>query len=262
MRIINTATLKINYADDGPNDAPVIIFSNSLGSNLSMWQSQVDHFKSDFRVIRYDHRGHGNTEVAAGPYSFEVLCNDVVALMDALGIERAHFAGLSMGGMTALGLALDHPDRVFGITAANCVAAIAPEGLKVWDERIAAISANGLEPILDGTIQRWFTQPTIDARPDEMKAVAGMIAATPVEGYLACCEALKKLNYLKRLSSISTPTLFIAGTHDLGAPAAAMQDMHGRVSDSRYVELDAAHISNMERPHEFNQTLGDFIRSI
>lgn len=262
MKIIKTATIETNYAEDGPADAPVLIFSNSLGSDLSMWQAQVDHFKNDYRIVRYDHRGHGGTAVPEGPYSFEELSMDVVALMDALGIERAHFAGLSMGGMTALGMALDHADRLLSVTSCNCVAGYGPEGLKVWDERIAAISANGLEPVLEGTISRWFTQPTIDSRPEEMDAIRKMIMATAVKGYLACCGALKKLNYLERLSSITTPTLFIAGTHDLGAPAAAMQDMHERVAGSLYVELDAAHVSNIERPVEFNRALGDFLQSV
>ncbi len=262
MTTIKTATLEINYTEDGPSNAPALIFSNSLGSDLSMWQAQVDHFKNDYRIVRYDHRGHGGTAVPGGPYSFEELSMDVVALMDALGIERAHFAGLSMGGMTALGLAVDHPDRLLSVTSCNCVAGFNADGIKVWDERIAAISANGLEPVLETTISRWFTQPTIDSRPDEMEAIRKMIMATPVEGYLACCGALKKLNYLDRLSEITTPTLFIAGTHDLGAPAAAMRDMHERVDGSRYVELDAAHVSNIERPAEFNQALGEFLQSI
>ncbi len=262
MATIKTATLEMNHREDGPANAPAIIFSNSLGADLSMWQAQVDHFKNDYRIVRYDHRGHGGTAVPSGPYNFEDLSMDVVALMDALGIERAHFAGLSMGGMTALGLAIDHPDRLLSVTSCNCVAGYGPEGLKVWDERIAAISANGLEPLIETTISRWFTQPTIDSRADEMNAIRAMIRATPVEGYLACCGALKKLNYLDRLSTITTPTLFIAGTHDLGAPATAMQDMHERVSGSCYVELDAAHVSNIERPTEFNHALGDFLRSV
>lgn len=262
MPTINTATIELNYALDGPAEAPVLIFSNSLGANLSMWQLQVDALRDDFRMLRYDHRGHGASAVPLGRYGFDLLCDDVVALMDALDIERAHFAGLSMGGMTALGMALDHRDRVSSIAAANCVAAYGPDGVKVWDERIAAVRANGLAPILDGTMQRWFTQAAIDARPDEMAAVRDMIAATPVEGYLGCCSALQTLNYLERLADIDLPSLFIAGTHDLGAPAAAMRDMHARVKNSRYVELDAAHVSNIERPAEFTAALVDFLRAI
>jgi 3-oxoadipate enol-lactonase len=164
--------------------------------------------------------------------------------------------------MTAVGMALDHGDRVLSMTACNCVAGFGPEALKVWDERIAAIKANGLEPMIEPTIQRWFTQPTIDSRPDDMAAVRAMIAATPVAGYLGCCGAIKSLDYLDRLDQISLPSLFIAGTHDQGAPVTAMRDMHARVNGSRYVELDAAHVSNIERPAEFNAALGDFLRGV
>ena len=259
MPMIKTSTIAINYTDEGPRDLPAILFSNSLGANLSMWETQAQHFKDEYRIIRYDHRGHGATEVPPGPYDFTDLCADAVALLDALAIERVHFVGLSMGGMTALGLALDHPDRLLSITACNCVAGYGPDGLKVWDERMAVIEAQGLEAVLEGTLQRWFTEPTIAARPAEMDAVRAMITATPVAGYLGCCGALKKLAYLDRLGSIECPTLFVAGTHDLGAPAAAMRDMHERVTGSQYVELDAAHVSNIERPDAFNTALRAFL---
>lgn len=259
MPIVKTATLDIHYAEDGPADAPALVFSNSLATNLSMWQVQAQHFSDRFRVIRYDQRGHGTTAVPAGPYTFEQLANDAVALLDALDIPTAHFVGLSMGGMTALGLALDHADRIASIAACNCVAGYGPDGVKVWDERIAAVSETGLEPIIDATVERWFTPPTRAARPDDMAAVRTMIAATPVQGYLGCCGALKHLAYQDRLAGITLPTLFIAGTHDIGAPAAAMREMHARVAGSRYVELDAAHVSNIERPAEFNAALDEFL---
>ncbi len=261
MPTVKTETLEIHYAEDGPADAPALMFSNSLATNLSMWQAQAEHFSDRFRVIRYDQRGHGATAVPAGPYTFEQLGNDAIALLDALNIATAHFVGLSMGGMTALNLALDHADRVASIAACNCVAAYGPDGRKVWDDRIAAVSETGLEPIVDATVERWFTAPTRAARPDEMTAVRSMIAATPVQGYLGCCGALQQLDYLDRLSTIAVPTLFIAGTHDIGAPATAMRDMHKRVAGSGYVELDAAHVSNIERPAEFNAALDAFLPS-
>ena len=261
MPIVKTATLEIHYAEDGPADAPALMFSNSLAANLSMWQDQAAHFSDRFRVIRYDQRGHGTSTVPAGPYTFDELGNDAVALLDALDIAVAHFVGLSMGGMTALGMALDHADRVASITACNCVAGYGPDGVKVWEDRIASVSETGLEPILDATLERWFTAPTRAARPDEMAAVRSMIAATPLQGYLGCCGALKHLAYNDRLSGITVPSLFIAGTHDAGAPAAAMRDMHERVAGSRYVELDAAHVSNIERPAEFNAALDEFLPS-
>lgn len=262
MPIAETSTISINYADDGPRDAPVLLFSNSLGANLGMWQPQADHFAGQYRVIRYDQRGHGASEVPPGPYSFEQLADDVVALMDALDIARAHFVGLSMGGMTALALGLEHADRFDSLTPCNCVAGYGADGLRVWDERIAAIEAGGLEPLLDATLERWFTAPTRASRPHDMAAVRAMVAATPVPGYLGCCGALKQLDYVDRLARITLPTLFVAGTHDQGAPAAVMRDMHAAVPGSRYVELDAAHVSNLERPQEFNRALDEFLDTL
>ena len=259
---IRTATIEICYADDGQRDAPALVFSNSLGANLSMWQAQADFFSPDYRVIRYDQRGHGGSAVPPGPYTFELLCRDVVALLDALNVERAHFVGLSMGGMTALGMALDHADRLRSITACNCVASFGPDGATAWGGRIAAVSGNGLASILDMTLQRWFTQAAIDARPDDMRAVREMISETPLDGYIGCCEALQTLDYDSRLDAIATPTLFVAGSHDVGTPASEMQKMHQRVKNSSYVELDAAHVSNMERPTEFNAALARFLQSV
>ena len=262
MPHIETSTITIHCTDEGPRDAPAILFSNSLGASLDMWRDQAMAFAQDYRVIRYDQRGHGQTDVPPGPYSFEALCDDAVALLDALGVERAHVVGLSMGGMTALGLAIDHAERVASITACNCVAGYGPEALAIWDERMAIVASKGLDAVLDGTLERWFTQPTRDARPDDMTAVRAMIAATPRDGYLGCCGALKQLAYTDRLSRITVPCLFVAGTHDAGAPAAAMRDMHAAVAHSRYVELDAAHVSNIERPAEFNRAVAAFLGSV
>ncbi len=259
MTVIKTRTIDLNHVLEGPADAPVVMFSNSLGADLSMWQAQADFLGSEYRVLRYDQRGHGASAVPPAPYSFADLTDDAVALMDALEIERVHFVGLSMGGMTALGLALDHHARVASITACNCVAAYAADGQQVWADRIATVSAGGLEAVIDGTIARWFTEPTIAARPAQMEAVREMVLATPLEGYLGCCGALRELDYLARLGEITVPTLFVAGSHDAGAPAATMRDMHQRVAGSGYVELEAAHVSNLERSEAFNQALHAFL---
>jgi 3-oxoadipate enol-lactonase len=262
MSTIKTRTISINHAVDGPADAPVLLLSNSLGANLEMWTPQAEHLRDRYRVVRYDQRGHGQTEVPPGPYSFADLVDDAAALAEALGVEKFHFCGLSMGGMTALGLGLTYPERLLSLTAANCVAGFPPEGRQVWDDRIRAVSASGLEPILDATLERWFTAPTREARPAQMDAVRAMVRATPLDGYLGCCGAIKALDYLEQIAGITTPLLFIAGTHDAGTPAVAMQDMHARVAGSRYVELNAAHVSNLEVPEDFNRALDDFLGSL
>lgn len=262
MPLISTRTIQLNHVVEGPADAPAIVFSNSLGANLSMWQPQAERLRERYRVVRYDQRGHGQSEVPAGPYTFAQLTADVIALADALELERFHFVGLSMGGMTALGLALDHGARLRSVTAANCVAGFADDARQTWDQRIVSVRANGLEPLLDATLERWFTAPTRAARPQEMAAVRAMVAATPVAGYLGCCAAIRDLDYTARLPAIATPTLFIGGTHDAGTPPTAMRAMQAAVPGARYVELDAAHVSNLEQPVAFNRALEAFLADV
>lgn len=258
---IKTPNLTFNCVTDGPADAVPLVFSNSLGANVAMWQPQVDALAGPYRVIRYDTRGHGGTDVPAAAYAFPQLVDDVVALLDALELDQVHFVGLSMGGMTALGLALTHADRLRTITAANCVARVAPASHGMWDDRARIAREQGLEPLVAPTLERWFTEGTLRERAAELAWVGPMIAATPVAGYVAACGALKTLDYLDDLGRITVPTLFFAGTHDLGAPLAAMQDMHARVRGSQLVELDAAHLSNLERPREFTAALAAFLRA-
>lgn len=258
---VQTARLRHWVELDGPADGTPVVFSNSLGASTAMWQPQVDALADRYRIVRYDQRGHGRSEVTTTPYAFPTLVDDAVALLDALELAHVHFVGLSLGGMTAMGLALNHAPRLRSITAANCVATVPPAGQALWDERARLAREQGLGPLVAPSLERWFTAGTRSARGDELRWVGEMIAATPVAGYVATCEALKTLNYLDELPRIAVPTLFIAGTHDMGAPLAAMQDMHARVPQSRFVELDAAHVSNLERPAEFNAALRDFLQA-
>lgn len=258
--LIETARLAFNCAIDGPADGTPVLFSNSLGASLAMWQPQVDALAREFRVIRYDQRGHGASGLPAGPYPFTALVDDAVALLDALELERVHFVGLSMGGMTALGLALAHPARLLTITAANCVARMAPAVHAVWDERARIARELGMAPLVTPSLERWFTAGARAARAAELAWAGDMLAATPVEGYAAACGALKTMDYLDHLERITVPTLFISGLHDAGAPPEAMRDMHARVPGSRLVELDAAHVSNLEQPAAFSAAVRDFLR--
>ena len=262
MSLVKTSTVSLNCEVDGPQDGPVLIFSNSLGANLTMWDAQAAHFSDRYRILRYDQRGHGGSEVVTSPYTFDDLGDDVIALMDALEIERAHFVGLSMGGMTALSLGIRHAHRMTSLTPCNCVASFSDEARATWDDRINVIEKGGLEAVLDATIERWFTAGFIEAAPDIVVSVREMVSATAVPGYLACCAALKQLDYAAGLSSIALPTLFIAGTHDVGTPAAAMREMHAQVSGAQYVELDAAHVSNIEQADRFNAALDAFLASV
>lgn len=258
---IKTRTLTLNCEIEGPAGGAPLLFSNSLGANLSMWQPQAAVLAERYRVVRYDQRGHGASEVVAGAFPFTRFVDDALALLDALGLAKVHFVGLSMGGMTALGLALAAPERLLSITAANCVARVAPATHPMWDERARTATEQGLAALVPGTLERWFTAPTRAARGAELAWVGDMIAATPVAGYVAACGALKTLDYLDQLARITVPTLFIAGTQDAGAPLEAMRDMQARVPGARLVELEAAHVSNLEQPEAFTAALSDFLRS-
>lgn len=258
---IKTQSLSLNCEIEGPAGGAPVLFSNSLAANLSMWQPQAAALAERYRVVRYDQRGHGGSEVVAADFPFTAFVDDAIALLDALGLEKVHFVGLSMGGMTALGLALAAPERLLSITAANCVARMAPPTHPMWDERARTATEQGLAALVPGTLERWFTAPTRTARAAELAWVGDMIAATPVAGYVAACRALKTLDCLDELARIKVPTLFIAGTQDAGAPLEAMRDMQARVAGARLVVLEAAHVSNLELPEEFTAALAEFLRA-
>ncbi len=240
--------------------APVVILSNSLGATLDMWAPQRKRLGGHFRVIGYDTRGHGASDTPAGPYSFADLVADGVAVMDHFGVERAHWVGLSLGGMTGLGMGLDAPGRVNKLVC--CAArADAPEPfLKSWDDRIAAIKAGGIRSIWPGTLERWLTADFQAANPEIVDQLTEDFAATTGEGYAGCAAALKGLDYLRRLGDMTVPTLFIAGEADMGAPVAAMQAMHAATPGSQIAVIpDAAHIINLNAPAAFDAALTEFL---
>lgn len=256
---ISANGIAFNCAVDGPEGAPWLVFSHSLGANLTMWDAQMPVVASDYRVLRCDTRGHGGTDVPGGAYSLDMLVGDVVGLFDHFDIERAHFVGLSLGGMTALGLAINYSGRVNSVTVCDAMASM-PTGMDaVWDERIATAERN-IEELVEPTIERWFTEGFRARDPDEIERVRNMIRATAPAGYAGCCHAIKDLDYMPRLGEITTPTLFLTGSTDAGAPPEAVRDAHEKVAGARYVELDpGAHITNIERPDAFNQALTGFL---
>ena len=250
------------YEESGKRGMPTVIFSNSLGANLGMWDRQVDALKDSYHILRYDQRGHGKTSVSPNTFDFNALGNDVTDLMDELGIERAHCVGLSMGGMTALGLGINHGHRFISLTASNCVATFSNEARGVWKDRISMVSAEGLEPILDATMERWFTGKFISNNSAEIAEVRNMVASTPISGYIGCCRALERLDYFSELPSIAVPVLLIGGEHDLGTPPSEMRKMKELIPNSRYEELATAHVGNIEAYEEYNELLLTFLSSI
>jgi len=253
--------IDFNYGIDGPEGAPWVVFSNSLATTVAMWDEQAAALKGKYRVLRYDQRGHGATDAPAGRYAFDTLVADAAALMDALGIRQACFAGLSMGGATALGLAQQHPDRVSGIVICDSGCMSTPASSQQWEERIAVARQKGMEALVAPTIARWFPAETVQKNPPHLDKVRAMIRATPVDGFIGCAAALADHNYNAKVASVTCPVLFICGEKD-GTTPAAMQDMQKRKPGSRYVELaGAGHISNMDRPAEFNRAVAEFLAS-
>jgi 3-oxoadipate enol-lactonase len=251
--------ISINYRVDGPEGAPCIVFSNSLATSLAMWDEQAAELQGTFRVIRYDQRGHGNTEAPTGRYAFDTLLDDALALMDALGIAKATFAGLSMGGATALGLAERHPDRFERIVVADSPCQSTPQSSQQWEERIAVVQKQGIDALVEPTVARWFPPETVAKDPPYLVKIRAMIRATPVNGFIGCAAALAAHDYASAVSTVKCPTLFIVGEKDGAAPA-AMAKLHDKLPGSRFVALPGAgHISNMDCAGEFNQALRDFL---
>ncbi|MGE0219292.1 3-oxoadipate enol-lactonase [Mycolicibacterium sp.] len=230
----------------GRPDGPVLVLSNSLGSTHRMWDAQLDALEQRFRVVRYDTRGHGASPVPAGPYTIDDLTDDLVALLDRLGVARAHVVGLSLGGMTAMRLAGRHPDRVDRLALLCTAAQLLPAD--AWTQRAAAVRAEGSAAVAAGVVERWFTPRYLAAHPDRRAAYQAMIAATPAEGYAGCCEAIAELDLRQTLSAIAAPTLVIAGADDPATPPAKLDQIATAIGDSTLIVVDdAAHLANVEQ---------------
>jgi 3-oxoadipate enol-lactonase len=252
--------ITINYQVDGPDGAPWLIFSNSLATNLTMWDEQTRELKQAYRVLRYDQRGHGGSEATAGRYTFELLMADAIGLMDALGIKKAHFAGLSMGGATALGLAENHPDRFDRIIVCDSPCQSTPVSTQQWEERIAVAQKQGMDALVEPTVARWFSPEVLSANPPHIDKVRGMIRATPVNGFVGCAAALANHDYAVAVATVTRPVLFMAGEKD-GVTPVAMRKLSAALPGSRYVELPGAgHISNMDQPRPFTEVVRDFLK--
>ena len=262
MPTVSANGIAFNYVVEGPEGAPWVTFSNSLATNITMWDDQAALLSDEWRVLRYDQRGHGGTEVTAPPYSFDLLVEDVVGLWDALGVRRSVFCGLSMGGTTGVGLAIDHADRLSAFVGCDLRYESAPDFSKAWDDRIAMARDRGMPGMAEPTTGRWFTAAFAGnpANKATMDKINGMVASTPLDGFIGCANALQNIGYADRLNRINVPTLFICGEHDPAANASYMGPMKEAVAGSELVVVpDAGHISNMENPPAFNAGLTDFL---
>jgi 3-oxoadipate enol-lactonase len=239
---------------------PVVTLSHSLATNLSMWDPQLPALGARYRLLRYDTRGHGGTDVAPGPYTLEMLARDAFEVLSALEVERTHFVGLSMGGMIGQLLALTHPEKVRSLVLCDTSSRVPPEARSTWDERIRMAETHGMEPHVEPTLGRWFTAPFHERRPDVLDRVRAMIRATDPKGYTGCCHAIKMLDLTDRLTEIKVPTLILVGEEDPGTPVAASRAIHERIKGSRLVVIpSASHLSNIEQPDAFNEALTAFL---
>ncbi len=258
MPTIQANGIDINYKLEGSQDAPTVTLSNSLLTNYTMWDAQMPVLTEKYRVLRYDTRGHGGSQVTPGPYSFELLTEDAYALHQALGIGKTHFVGLSMGGMIGQLLAAKYRDLLLSVTLCDTSSRMPhPE---IWDDRIAAAQSGGIEAVVDGTLERWFTPAMKEREPGEIGRVAAMIRGTTVDGFCANCHAIKALDQTGILSGISTPTLIIVGAEDPATTPEMSRTIHAEIAGSELAILpDAAHLANIEQPAAFNDVLTNFL---
>lgn len=237
----------VHHVVTGRVDGPVVVLSNSLGSTHAMWDENLPELERHFRVVRYDTRGHGASPVPAGPYSIDDLADDVVALLDRLGVERAHFVGLSLGGMTGMRLAARQPERVDRLVLLCTGAYLAPSS--AWRDRAATVRADGAQAVAEAVVARWFTPGFLETNPDVKSACEAMVAGTLAEGYAGCCEVIAAMDLRGDLSSITAPTLAIAGADDPATPPPHLEEIADAVKDGRLLVVpDSAHLANAQQP--------------
>jgi 3-oxoadipate enol-lactonase len=253
---------EMHYQIDGPVGAPVLVLSNSLGTDLHMWDAQVAAFSKSFRVVRYDTRGHGKSLISQGPYTIERLGQDVLALLDALNIERAHFCGLSMGGLIGQWLGIHANDRLHKLILCNTAAKIGTS--ETWNQRIAMLeqgNVQGMASLAETAPQRWFTPEFAAEHPDKVKAVTDVLAATSPLGYAACCAAVRDADYLKQVGSITVDTLIICGSHDGVTTVADGHYLQNHIPGSQLSDYYAAHLSSVELEQVFALRVTEFLLS-
>ena len=259
MPVLKSGDARIHYALEGQSGKPVLVFSNSLGANYSMWDPQAHEFRKKFRTLRYDTRGHGQSSATPGPYSIEQLAKDVIALLDALDLDRVYFCGLSMGGMIGMWLGANAPERLHQLVLCNTGAKIGTtEG---WDARIDAVQKNGMKSVSSAVVDRWFTPAFRQKSPATISNTLKMLEETNQEGYAACCASVRDFDFREQLGKIHKPTLVIAGAYDAATPPADGRFIAQHIPGARYAELNAAHLSNIEDQERFNTELAAFLNS-
>ena len=254
--------IEVNYELHGKEGAPWLVLSHSLACSVRMWDPQIAALKDKYRILAYDTRGHGASEATKGAYTLELLADDLFFLLKELKIEKAHFCGLSMGGMIGQTFALKYPGVFQTLTLADTTSRYPAEAAPLWAERIKTVEANGMAPLAQATLERWFTEPFRSHNPAAVDAIRKLILATPAAGYAGCSHAIPKINLPARLKEIKCPILVIVGEQDPGTPLAMAREIHDNAPGSKLVVLpQAAHLANLEQPVGFSRALGDFLSS-
>ncbi len=245
---------------EGPDDAPALVLLNSLGATLAMWEPQIEALAATFRVVRCDLRGHGRSPVPDGPYSLADIGGDVVALLDRLEFPRAHVAGVSLGGMTAMWMAIHAPQRVDRIVPCCTSAKLGPA--QMWRDRAALVREQGTAAVADAVVARWVSPRWAAAHPDDYRRLRDMIASTPAEGYAGCCAAIEVMDQVDELERITAPTLVIAGADDAATPPDHGARIASRIPGARMAVIpDAMHLANIEQAAQVTGRIIDHLRS-
>jgi 3-oxoadipate enol-lactonase len=251
--------IEVNYEVHGMEGAPWLVLSHSLACSVRMWDPQIAALKDSYRILAYDTRGHGATEAPKGAYTLDMLADDLFFLLKELKISSTHYCGLSMGGMIGQTFALKYPGVFRTLTLADTTSRYPAEAASAWADRVKTAEANGMEPLAQPTLERWFTEPFRKSNPAAVDAIRKLILATPVAGYAGCCHALPKINATARLKEIKCRILVIVGADDPGTPPAMAREIHENAPGSKLVVLpQAAHLANLEQPEGFTRALREF----
>ena len=248
----------MNYRVDGDPDLPLLVLSHGLGLDVTMWEPQMAALSREFRVLRYDTRGHGVTPSTGGAWTIEMFGRDVLDLLDRTGAERAHFCGFSMGGMIGIWLGIHAPSRLNKLVLAHTAARIGTRAM--WDARIATVQAHGMCAISDAAMERWFTRDYLVKQPETVEALKHTFERTPADGYVQCAAAIRDGDFVDEVARIAAPTLVISGTMDAATTLADGRVLAHNIGGSEFSQIESAHLSNFERPSEFTAALLEFLR--
>jgi 3-oxoadipate enol-lactonase len=259
MPVIQSDGCPINVEVEGPENAPVLMLCNSLGTDLHMWDPQAPSFAKDFRLVRYDRRGHGKSGAPKGPYAMDMLGRDALAVMDSVGAKTVNWCGLSMGGMVGQWLGANAPERIDRLILSNTHSYYPDKAM--WDDRIRMAQEKGIAGMVEPTLERWFTKEFRERAPERIAVMREMFLKTPLEGFLGCCHAVRNMDMRDAHARITAPTLVIIGLKDPATPPEAGKYIQEHIRGAKLAGLDAAHISNFEQPQAYVDTVLGFLKT-